>query len=308
MPPTYATAAQLTNEVNARTAGDANLQSQINALTARVAALEAPVPTPTPPGWVQVFDDTFGRTVAQGQFIAGGSVVNWTAPSGTVKTAGTKTADGKYIAFGTSPTSNWGDTTKHGTYAESAVISIGSNKLTEHIYSDSTGYGHTCVITPLPTGGSTRGGLVGARSLVTARADALPGFKGVFLFWADVAEANVDLEKLGEIDGPESPFNALPKTYLHRTGATTLNDTVSFSYPNGTSWNDWHDYVTEWIPGISVEWFIDNVSIGRTTDRVPTVAMHFNIQPETNTGTGPWPAANTSGLLEISHVSLWKQG
>lgn len=286
------------------------LEAKVLDLQARVTALEAgptPTPAPTPTsGWSLAFDDQFDdRTVAAGQFIAGGTIVRWTGPSGTLRTAGTRTADGRYIAFGTSPHSNWTDTSGHGSYAESAVIEIGNGKLTERIYSDQNGYGHTAVITPLPSGSSDRGGLTGMRVAVKARADALPGFKGVFLLWADIAETNDDLMQYGEIDGPEGPFNAVPDAFMHRTNGSSLSDQVHFDYPSTIRWQDWHEYVTEWLPGESVRYLVDGVLVGETTDRVPTTSMHFNIQPETNTGSGPWPAPNTSGILELDYVRVW---
>jgi hypothetical protein len=143
------------------------------------------------------------------------------------------------------------------------------------------------------------------RTEVRLRADLLPGFKLVLLTWADEAVDN-DMLTYGEIDGPEGPMNETPKAYMHRTNGSSSGDQVVFSYPSSIRYQDWHTFVMEWRPGISVEYFVDGVSVGRTTDRIPTVAMHFNVQPETNTGSGPWPAPNTSGLLELDWIKVWR--
>lgn len=262
-----------------------------------------PVPTPTPPPsatatasaspsaslWRLVFDDTFDRTVAKGHFMDG-------SPDGS------HTADGRYTAFKVS----WPDTSRHGTYGDSSIISIGNGVLDEAVYSDASGWGHTATLTVQPTGGSSKGGLLGARSLIRVRADLLPGFKGVPLWWPDDATNN-DMLTYGEIDGPEGPFNALPKFYMHRVQGTSSGDQYIASAPAGTTWQAWHEYVTEWIPGTSVRYFVDGVQVGYTTERIPNTAFHFNLQFETNTGSGPWPAANVAGHIQIDRVQVWSR-
>jgi hypothetical protein len=278
-------------------------QVDLDALAARVAALEtAPLPPPPVPpsplvdlpGWKLVFADEFDdRTVAKGHFTDGGTIAHWTAPDGTTKTSGTLTADKRYIAFGNG-TSLWPDTTGHGYYGDPAVISIANGVFTEEVYVDGIGKGRACTVTPQPTGGSNRGGLVGMRWLVRLRADKMPGFKVVPLLWRDDGSA------LGEIDWPEASTDALPKGYFHYS-ATAQSYAAA---PVGTSLQDWHDYVGEWVPGVSIEFFLDGVSVAKFTTAIPTVAMHFNLQFETSTDE-PAPAPGTTGLIQIERVGLW---
>lgn len=299
---------------------DLQQDARIAALEARVAALEAPSPTPTPtatptasptvaptpvptpvptpsptpvptpsptpavPGWTLVFEDTFDRTVLPGHLMDG-------SPDGF------HTADGRYTVY--KPT--WLDTSKNGHY-DPAIASIANGIFDIHIQW-LNGAPHVFAMTALPQGGTAKGGLVSARYEIRIRADRMIGYKGVPMLWADAATTNDLLLQYGETDFPESNFDRSPSGYMHRTGATSFSD--QFWVGTTVSWQDWHTYAVEWIAGTSVEFFLDGQSIGKTTDRVMTVAAHHNEQFETWTN-GVMPDPSVSGHVQIDYIRIWK--
>ncbi len=131
------------------------------------------------------------------------------------------------------------------------------------------------------------------------RADAIAGYKGVPLFWPMSGNWPTD----GEIDFPESNFMDQPKAFMHHQDAALGADQDWYQTPTGTSWQTWHDYVIEWIPGIRCEFFLDGVSIGRSASRVPNSPMHLAMQFETglsggapSDGLGPHSDRQTVGV------------
>jgi hypothetical protein len=108
----------------------------------------------------------------------------------------------------------------------------------------------------------------------------------------------------GEIDFPESNFDILPKAYMHRQGATSGSDQDWYFTPSGTNWQTWHTYVIEWVPGVRCQFFLDGVSIGKSTYRVPKTAMHLNMQFETQVSGGA-PSNSVSGHIQIDRLAVW---
>jgi hypothetical protein len=186
-----------------------------------------------------------------------------------------------------------------GHYDPSIIASDGS-KLRLFLHTDQ--YPRIAAFCPIPTGSlSSRGDLASMRVEFRLRADLMPGYKGVPLLWPQSGNWPAD----GEIDGPESTFDTAPKAYMHRQGATSGGDQDVFNYPAGTSWQAWHTYATEWVRGQRVEFFIDGVSIGRSTNRVPIGPMHLVMQFETQLSTTP-PDPSVSGFVEIDDLRVFK--
>jgi hypothetical protein len=225
-----------------------------------------PTPTPSPGGWSLVFDDQYTTWDPSRYFIY---PATWTNPNGT----GT---------YGTDITSN-------GSYAR------------VHLYTDSTGKPRIGAFCPIPTGSlSGRGDLNSARVEFRIRADLMLGYKGVPLMWPMSGIWPGD----AEIDIYESEYQLPPKAYVHWEDGTWGGDQTIFSYPTGTSWQDWHTVTMEWVDGTYVELFLDGVSIGRTTYRIPNTPMHLVMQFETQlTSTKPDPAV--SGYVEIDYLRVW---
>lgn len=78
----------------------------------------------------------------------------------------------------------------------------------------------------------------------------------------------------GEIDYPEGGYEA--GAVITRASHHVNNPT---SYDRFTApvdpYQAWPTYTTEWIPGVSVELFLDGVSIGKATRNIPTKPMHW---------------------------------
>ncbi len=90
---------------------------------------------------------------------------------------------------------------------------------------------------------------------------------------------------------------------MHRQDGTSGSDQDYYTSPAGTTWQDWHTYVIEWRAGVSCEFFLDGVSIGKSTARVPATPMHLVMQFETQL-TAEKPAASTSGYVEIDYLTV----
>ena len=241
-----------------------------------------------------VFDDDFeDRTIAEGDFVDGGNPY----PSGANFY---KTADGLYGVY----KDGWQDTSQHGRY-DPSIISVHDGYLDLHIQTRD-GYPRVAALTVLPTGSTAKGGLLGGRSRIVCRADLMLGYKGVPLWWPDYATTDAHKMLYGELDGPESDFNLVPRAFSHYINASDPGEQAYFDYPPGTSWQDWHEYITEWIPGVYVKFFMDGDLVGETFTRVPTTPMHFVLQFETSLLPAPIPNPAVSGHVQIAEVQMWR--
>ena len=195
--------------------------------------------------------------------------------------------------------SSWHDTTGHGTYTPSIISARGGNlNIAIHTVD---GVHEVAAIIPLLLGTDSRGNVSGGlRYSFRIRADAMPGYKGVPLLWPKGAVWPAN----GEIDGPESDFTAQPAAFVHHQGATSGSDQDYYLTPSGTSWQAWHTYTVEWLPGVRVDMWIDGVQWVHDTTRIPSGPMHLVMQFETSTS-GSMPAASVSGLVQIAWLALW---
>jgi hypothetical protein len=275
----------LTPRVTALEQQVADLQARVTALEAAATPTSAPSPTPGPstdpnalpigdlPGWHQAFVDDF---------------TTWDPT--------------RYFVY----PSPWQNKNGTGTYDPTIISSDGAN-LRIHLHTDTAGVPRIAAFVPLPTGSFGRGDLPGMRLAFRIRADRMPGYIGVPLLWPwdrDNDPATDEWPEWGEIDSPDSAYDALPKAHIHLQGATSGGDQDSYSTPAGTSWQDWHTYVTEYIPGTRAEVFIDGRSFGRTIARVPEGPMHAVMQFETQlTQTKPEPTV--AGDVTIAWQAVW---
>jgi hypothetical protein len=230
------------------------------------------------PGWNLVFADEFDTAIARGSFAAATA--------------------GRYFVFPNS----WKDTSRNGTYSPE-IIAV-QNGILDIAIGTVNGVHKVAGFSPLPAGRlSSQGDLLGMRIAFRIRADRMVGYKGVPLLWPMSNNWPWD----GEIDFPESSFDGKPMAFMHHQNATLGSDQDWYATPTGTSWQDWHDYVIEWVPGVRADFIIDGVSIGHSINRVPTSAMHLNMQFETQLSGGA-PADSVSGNIQIDRLAVWAVG
>jgi beta-glucanase (GH16 family) len=104
----------------------------------------------------------------------------------------------------------------------------------------------------------------------------------------------------GEIDFPEGNLTGTIHAFMHRQGATSGSDQDAFT--TGVTFVAWHTAVIEWTP-TRCEFFLDGVSIGRATSRIPNTPMHWVIQSETALD-GSSPAAEAA--MQIDWLAAWR--
>lgn len=249
-----------------------------------------PPPTTDPAGWRLVWDDPF---------------TSWDP--------------NKYWLYGP----GWRDTAEKmqagtGGFYDPANISSDGTKLRCHLWTKN-GVPSIAAFSPKGSGPDwpvNAGGWTGLRSMrmeFKLRCDKMPGFKVVPMSGWPLSD-NWPMD--GEIDGPEANCDATTiDAYVHvQGGRSDSKDQVHFAYPAGTSLQTEHTYRNEWLSGKSMEYFIDNVSIGKTNEgdkradgsliHIPNTPMRALFQFETTLdATRPDPAV--SGYVELRDFKLW---
>lgn len=117
----------------------------------------------------------------------------------------------------------------------------------------------------------------------------------------------------GEIDYPEGNFGPNDGLHLnqHILNGTpnpdgSQNDTAT-SYNTGgpiALWSDWHISVIEWVPGVSVMYYLDGILIWSETNtaNVPTTPHNWVVQAAVPIGITP--AAGETGFVQIDWVTV----
>jgi hypothetical protein len=173
-------------------------------------------------------------------------------------------------------------------YAPSKVVSVQGGALDYYLHTEG---GRTLSAAVLPN----RSHLYGRISF-RMRADPLATHRIAFLYWPDSETWPRD----GEIDYPEGEFTEAPAAFMHRMGATWAGD--QDYYPTGVRLADWHTYTIEWTPGY-LDFLLDGVRIGRSTERLPSTPMHFVFQSERCRFA--CADAPDAGHLQIDWVAIW---
>ena len=195
------------------------------------------------------------------------------------------------------------DTSRNGSYRPDAVLSVASGKLDMALGHDArTGLYNVAAPSPQPPAGVNDGSAEyrGMRSTIRFRSSGpMPGYKVAWLLWPSSWNW-----KDGEIDFPEADLDGAIWGFSHQ--ANTGNPHVNALWArSGTTFHEggWHVATTEWVPGKSVEFFLDGVSVGRTTRHVPTKPMHWTLQTETALKPSP-PAKSTRGHISIDWLTV----
>lgn len=230
------------------------------------------------PGWNHTFADDFTVDVVAGDFVNSfpGDPGEWGAyPDG------------------------WFDSSRRGIYTPSAIYADeGFLRLPVRTVD---GQPRVAAVAPVPEGATgPYGGQLYGRWAIRLRADnAAAGYKLASLLWPDSDVWPRD----GEIDFPEAELTGNVHAFTHFQGATVGSDQDAF--PTDFVLTDWHTYVIEWTP-TSVTYFVDDVEIGRSTERIPNTVMHLVVQAETNLSGSPIPPTSAAEI-QIDWVSIWEQ-
>jgi len=233
------------------------------------------MPTGDTPGWHQVFADNFSTNVPLGQFPAAVS-----------------------SSWGASYPDGWNDTTGHGTYMPSKVVSISGGLMSLYLH---TVNGVHMVAAPVPSlnGPGSEGGLVYGRFVVRFRADAVQGYKTAWLLWPDSEVWPRD----GEIDFPEGDLTGTMSAYVHHQGATDTSGADQAAFNTSARYTSWHTATITWLP-TGVTFQLDGQTIGTTTSRIPDTPMHLVLQTETSTDAAP-PPNSASGRVQIDWITAY---
>lgn len=226
------------------------------------------------PGWQQVFADDFTTPVALGSY-----------PAAVAAKWGRSYPDG------------WHDTTGHGSYSPSKVVSISGGIMNLDLHTEN---GVHLVAAPVPTipgAEGSRGGLRYGRYAVRFRADVAPGYKTAWLLWPDSGNWPHD----GEIDFPEGNLDGPIKAFLHPQDG--VSSAPSARFHTGVPYTSWHTAVIERTEG-GVTFLLDGRVVGSVSERVPNTPMHWVLQTETAL-IGPPPMDATRANVQIDWVAVW---
>lgn len=218
-----------------------------------------------------MFNDDFTTSVSRGDFPA--------AVSGT------------WTAYPDS----WRDTSKHGVYSPD-IMSFHDSMMDIHLHT-SDGKHKVAAPVPLIPDATMGNQQLYGRYAVRFRADAVAGYKTAWLLWP-ISET---WPRDGEIDFPEGNLTNTINAFMHRQGATTGADQDIFR--TDARYSEWHTAVIEWAPD-GCEFFLDGVSIGKTTQRIPNTPMRWIIQTETAID-GTSPTDNAEGHVYLDWVAIW---
>jgi beta-glucanase (GH16 family) len=184
----------------------------------------------------------------------------------------------------------WPDSTGHGTYMPSRVLSVHDGALDWWVRTED---GAHLVAAAVAKGLN----LTYGRYAVRFRADFNQhGYKIAFLLWPD-SENWAD----GEINFPEGNLTTTIEGYSHCVGDPTVN---CLAVVTDATFTDWHTATIEWLPD-DVKFYLDGALIGATTDRVPSQPMHWVLQAETNTYPGDEPPDDAAGHVYLDWATAW---
>ena len=185
----------------------------------------------------------------------------------------------------------WKDTTKHGTYMPSKVLSVHNSYLDYNLHTEN-GVPLVACVSPILPGIPKQKGQLYHRHSIRFKCDVANGFKYVPLLWPDSENWPTD----GEIDFPEADLDKVIKGYVHYQNGTSPSDQAAFATTSPMG-GVWHIADTIWTPG-GVQFHLDGKIVGQSPNRVPNTPMHLDLQAETSTD-GEYPAATT-----VAHILL----
>jgi len=236
------------------------------------------MPVGNQPGWNQIFADNFANdNLPVGSFTGCGSRLTPCAglPAGVPWSA---TKDAKP------------DTSGLCQYWPSKTLSVAGGVMSTYLHT----VGGVCMsntaIPQIPTGSQTFG-----QYSVRFRSDAVAGYKGVFLLWADDAIH-------GEIDFPEGNLDSTIKAFFHPIAGNSARQ----RFATTATWTAWHTATIQWLP-TSITFLLDGKVIGVSTAQIPQGPMHFVIRGESDLQGAPKPPASSAGNLQVDWVTIYSK-
>jgi Glycosyl hydrolases family 16 len=229
-----------------------------------------------PRGWRRLMSDSFRTDIALGQ---------WGKPGGRHENPG-----GKWLARAAGTR----DTSGRGTYNTMKTTSQHHGLLDVWIHSE----GRTRYVAAIRPKLRERRAM---RVSVCLRADAIPGYKVVYMLWPTEGPGNYH----GEIDYPEAKLNSTStaNAFMHYDPEPRTGKFQDW-YDTGVRLQRWHTYTMKWHGGRDyVTFHVDGRRIGRSEGgRVPDGPMIYIMQMETwPQGSLPAPA---SGHILVDWVTI----
>ena len=251
-----------------------------------------PMPTGNLPGLTQTFSDDFTTNVPLGGF----SGCTWNTSVENSECSGLPASvAAKWWAY----SDGWPDTTGHGEYYPSQVMSIHDGEMDLYLHTANGIHMDAAPVPKISGTGDGSGQLYGAY-VVRFKSDAIYGYKTAWLLWPDAyAQENGPTD--GEIDFPEGDLDSTFSAYMHWMGATS--PTQQDAYATTDTYTSWHTAVIEWTPSM-VQYILDGQVIGTSTQHIPSTAMHWVLQTETSTF-GETPTSSDSGHVLIDWVAAY---
>ncbi|EYT64602.1 MULTISPECIES: glycoside hydrolase family 16 protein [Curtobacterium] len=80
----------------------------------------------------------------------------------------------------------------------------------------------------------------------------------------------------GELNYPEGQFDGSPRVFHHSMLQGLERRTEH--YNTRVSWNDWHTYTTEWVPGKIIRYYLDGKLVFTVPRNVPTTPHRYMFQ------------------------------
>ena len=235
-----------------------------------IAPSGQPMPIGDVAGWRQVFADDFTTDVPLGSFPAAVSS-KWDAyPDG------------------------WKDTSKNGTYQASKVISVSDGLMRLHLHTEN---GVHMVAAPEPKIPGGKPGLLYGRYVARFKSDAVPGYKTAWLLWPDSNTWPQD----GEIDFPEGNLTSTISAFMHRQNGANGGDQDAYATP--ATYTSWHTADLQWT-STACTFALDGVTIGTSTQRIPSTLMHWVLQTETQLSGGA-PSDAAAGDVVVDWVVVY---
>jgi serine/threonine protein kinase len=212
-----------------------------------------PMPVGDLPGWRQVFTEDFATPVPVGSF-----------PGPTYQGKWSVYQDGS------------ADSSGHGEYYPSRVLSVENGVLTVHVHTE---HGLHMVAAALPRLPGVAGsqdynhfGQAYGRYSVRFRADAVPGYQTLSVLWPDSDRWRSD----GAITFPAGNLTGHISGYLDHASGRGGQDAYDAMVPL----TGWHTATTEWSPN-RVMFLLDDQIVGASTREVPHQPLHQVLQTDT---------------------------